>query len=260
MPKLNVFIDGTWLFVQCGPGQSLANASDQPDFPFPLDFSKLNNALLSHIQNSDVRCTEIGDCYFVTSIFSLPDDFDDWPNRYVQLTSEQVERAKRVVHAREQFARRALDARYKQDAIFRPPIREYIIRRLSEGRYQEKQVDTTVVALIVRSAIEHPDDVHVLLTGDADILPAVRVAYPAYTRNVAIATTHPDELQRRHRQTAFALLDFDFRIPPFFLQDKADKLIEGIHVHRCGECGKVFSLANPLPKYSRPYCKIHRPH
>ena len=48
-------------------------------------------------------------------------------------------------------------------------------------RYQEKQVDTTVVALLVRDAIEHPDDCFALVAGDADILPAIQVAYPNYT-------------------------------------------------------------------------------
>lgn len=96
------------------------------------------------------------------------------------------------------------------------PIREHIIRRLKERKYQEKQVDASVVALLVRSAITRGDDYHLVITGDADILPGMRVAYPEFTKNVLVCTTHPDELNKRHRQTAHALVEAEFKVPPFY--------------------------------------------
>lgn len=125
----------------------------------------------------------------------------------------------------------------------------------------EKQVDTSVVALLVRSAITRGEDYHALVTGDVDTLPAIRVAYPEFTRNVFVATTHPDELNPRHRQTAFALVDFTFAVPPFYMQnrDNAVRLIEGAHAYRCEECGSVFTPAAPVPVRSRPRCVQHRP-
>jgi hypothetical protein len=161
------------------------------------------------------------------------------------------------VYAREAFVRDAVSAGYKADAVFRIPIRQYILRRLRDRRYQEKQVDTAVVALLVRSAIEKPRDFHVVITGDSDILPAVKVAYPEYTKNVIIATTHPDQLAIAHRQTSFSLLGFDFEIPPFFLTENAQKLLKGDHVHKCAECGKVFATQGALPRMARPYCRNH---
>lgn len=259
MSRLHVFIDGTWLYNQCNRGACLANATAMPDRSFPFSFSRLGTALLGHVAGRDPACTELGDCFIATSIFSLPGDFHTWPQHYPDISEEQVERTTRNIAAREAFFRGAIDAGFKEDAIFRPPIRDYIMRRLAQRRYQEKQVDTSVVALLVRSAIMNPDDYHCVLTGDSDILPAIRVAYPEYTRNVFVCSTHPDELQAAHRQTSFSLFDFNFGIPPFFLQDNAHVLMEGNHVHRCGQCGRAFATLSPLPRLARPYCVNCRP-
>lgn len=261
MAKLNIFIDGTWLLHQCAANGSMANATDHPDRRFPFDFPKLNHALVAHVKAHGGDCDGVGDCYLSTSIFALPANFDDWPTQYLDITVAQIERTRRAVTAREAFAAQALAAGYKPDAIYYPTIRDHIIRRLAEGRYQEKQVDTSVVALLVRAAITKPDDFHTVITGDSDILPAVRVAYPEFTKNVFVTTTHPDELNPRHRQTSFALVDFDFDIPPFFMQnrDAAIQLIQGLHAYRCEECGAVFTTTNPVPRTNRPRCSQHRP-
>jgi hypothetical protein len=259
MSKLNVFIDGTWLFYQCGAGQTLANATESPDCRFRMDFDKLNRTLLQHVKQHGGNCDSIGGSYIATSIFQLPDNFDDWPNQYNDLSMEQIERTRRGVHARDEFVQTAQRAGYRDDAVFRPIIKDYIIRKLSVRAYQEKQVDTAVVALLVRSAITKSGDYHIVITGDSDILPAIRVAYPEYTRNVVVATTHPDELKASHRQTSFSYLDFVFTIRPFFLQDNAENIIEGAFVYKCAECGKVFTRNSAIPVKARPYCQVHRP-
>lgn len=260
MSKLNIFVDGTWLLVQCAAGQSMANATDSPNRRFPLDFQKLNASLIEHANGAGAACDGVGECFISTSIFALPSDFDEWPNQYADITVESIKKVRQAVAARDAFARQAEQAGYRLDAVYRPPIRDYIIRRLADRKYQEKQVDTSVVALLVRSAITRSDDYHALITGDADILPAVRVAYPEFTRNVFVATTHPDELNPRHRQTAFALVDFAFTVPPFYMQnrDNAVKLIEGAHAYRCEECGAVFTKGTPVSPRFRPRCGQHR--
>ena len=260
MSKLNIFIDGTWLLTQCGAGKAMANATDRPDSRFDLDFGKLNKALLQHAEKHGGNCDEIGDAFISTSIFTLPDDFDDWPDRFDDITTDQIEKTRRAVTARERFVTSAQSAGYKTDAVFRPVIRDYIIRRLAERRYQEKQVDTSVVALLVRYAITKPGDYHCVITGDSDILPAVKIAYPEFTKNVFLASTHPDELNPSHRQTAFSLVEFAFEIEPFYLQNKdtVSQLISGDNVYRCEECGRIFTLSSPIPSRSRPRCQQHR--
>src|SRR5262249_24911061 len=168
---LNVFIDGTWLLHQCGAGASLANATDQPSNRFALDFARLNAALVRHVCSSGGGCDGTGDAYLSTSIFALPPGFEEWPDRFEDITDEQIERTKRAVRLREDFVARAETAGYRTDTVYRPPIRDYIIRKLADMTYHEKQVDTSVVALLVRAAITRPGDYHAVITGDSDILP-----------------------------------------------------------------------------------------
>lgn len=227
MPKLNIYIDGSWLFKICGAEGVLASKTESPTRPFNISFGKLNKSLMQHIRQYDSDCTDIGDSFYATSIFELPDDFDDWPNRFDDISTQNIEIIKRNVFARTKVANGALAAGYASEAIYHPPMRGYIVKKLADQRYQEKQVDTTVVALLVRGAVTNPRDYHVVIAGDADILPAIKVAYPEYSGNVFIATSHPDELSADHRHTAFSLHNFDFNVDPYYLQDYVAEIIEG---------------------------------
>lgn len=261
MSALNIFVDGGWLFRQCAPNGSLANATDRPTSRFALDFSRLNQELLRHLQSHGRSCDRLGELAFAASIFVLPTDFDDWPRKYEGIRAENIEITRKAVWAREAFLREALQGGYTDHAVLRPELREWTLRKLMEGRYQEKQVDTTVVALLVRSAIAKPKDFHVLVTGDADLLPAVRVAYPEFTTSIGVATTHPDELDARHRQTSYSLVELGFQIPPYFMQNKgnAERIIEGPFPYRCEECGHVFVERRAIPGNQRPRCSRCRP-
>jgi len=253
--RLNVFIDGSWLFKACGPEKALAGATEWPGKSFRLDFAKLNNALLSHAKSHITWCDELGDLYISTSVFALPDDFDEWPTEYDSVTTDDIDRTRRSVESRQCFVDGAVGAGYRDDAVYRPRMKGWILDQLRVGRYQEKQVDATVVALLVRSAITGPNEVHVVITGDADVLPAIRVAYPEYSRNVFVATTHPDELLAERRQTSFSLSNFDFEIPPYYLQDHAADVLGGANVYTCAHCHKVFARPNAIPTTARPCCK-----
>jgi len=261
LASLNIFVDGSWLFRQCAPSGSLANATDRPQDRFPLDFSRLNQELLRHIQACDRRCDVLGDLVFAASILLLPSDFDEWPKRYAGIKPENVDITRKSVWAREAFLREAMRGGYGDQAVFRPELREWTLRKLMEGRYQEKQVDSAVVALLVRSAITRPLDYHALITGDADLLPAIRVAYPEFTKNIFIATTHPDELDARHRQTSYSLVEIGFGIPPYFMQNKgnAERIIEGAYSYRCEECGRVFVQDREVSRIQRPRCARCQP-
>jgi hypothetical protein len=95
--KLNVFIDGSWLFKICNPEGVLASKTESFTKSFQLSFEKLGQALLKHIQEVEPKCDQINEQYLSTSIFELPSDFDDWPNRYEGITSSDVESNKRNV-------------------------------------------------------------------------------------------------------------------------------------------------------------------
>lgn len=252
--RLNVFIDGSWLFKACAPEKAMAGRTEWPDRTFQIDFGKLNKALLTHAQKHTTDCQSLGERFISTSIFALPDNFDQWPNEYDGVTADDIARTRNGVMARERFVSAAIETGYSDRAIYRPRMKGWIFDKLRSKRYQEKQVDATVVALLVRSAIVEPDDVHVVITGDADVLPAIKVAYPEYSKNVFVATTHPDELMAERRQTSFSLSHFDFAIPPFYLQDRAADLLKGDYVYTCAHCNKVFARQKPIPAKVRPCC------
>lgn len=254
MSKLNVFIDGSWLFKACAPEKALAYKLEYPDRSFQLDFMKLNNELLAHAKKTRSQCTALGNLYFSTSIFSLPDDLDEWPSERDDVSMSDIENVRKSTHARERFAEKAVQSGYSENAIFRPRLKGWMIDKLKDHRFQEKQVDATVVALLVKYAITNPNDVHVIITGDADILPAIRVAYPEYSENVFVATTHPDQLRSESRQTAFALADFNYQISPFYLEQNADNLLQGDNVYTCGHCHKVFARPKAIPKSALACC------
>jgi hypothetical protein len=254
MARLHIFIDGSWLFKVASPQKVLASKTENPMQGVAIDFDKLNATLLQHVQTHHPDCTDIGDKFLSTSIFELPANFDNWPSLYPRFLQENLAQTKRAVFARTKFVEAAVDSGYSEDAIYRPPLKDWMLDKLMQNQFQEKQVDATVVALLVRSAIINPDDYHCVLTGDADVLPAIRVAYPQYSKNVFVAATHPDELQGKHRATAFSLNYFKCQIPPLYLQDHVASIIRGNHVYVCAHCHKIFARSKPLPVKARPCC------
>lgn len=254
MSRLHIFVDGSWLFKACAPERALANKLEYNDRAFRLDFQKLQDCLLHHIREKDPRCDEFGQRIFASSIFEIPDSVDNWAEEHDDVYPNDIENIRHSVSARQKFADSALESGFSDDALFRPRLRPWMLEKLRTRRYQEKQVDAAVVALLVRSAITNGNDYHAIITGDADILPAIKVAYPQYSENVFIATTHPDQLQAESRQTAFSLADFNYSIQPFYLEQNALWLLSGEHVYECGHCRRVFGRPNPIPDRALPCC------
>lgn len=254
MSKLNIFIDGSWLFRVCQPDGVLSNRTENYTQSFKINFENLTNSLLNHISGTNTHI-EVGDRFISTSIFNLPDDLDDWPNQNPDITTNDIERLRRSAQARDFMVQNATRVGFSDIAVYRPNLRPFMIEKLKNKTFQEKQVDATVIALLVKSAITEPDNYHAFVTGDSDILPAIRVAYPEYSKNVVLVTTHPDELRAEHRQTSFSYTDFTFDIAPYFLQDHIKEIIHGDYIYECSNCKKVLVRGNGIPPKKRPYCK-----
>jgi hypothetical protein len=255
MSKLNVFIDGTWLF-KVVEGSVFDRFVYNPRY-FDIDFVKLNKLMLRHVQINKPECTEIGNCYFVTSIFDLPEDFDNWVGRKIKnpygeqsitISSANIEETKCRIQERTTFAQHALDVGYNPECIFHVRLQEWMLLNLlhPELRYQEKQVDSTVVALLVKESILRPDDCFALVAGDADILPAIHIAYPEFTKNIFPVLTSPNEREGRNRQTSFIYSQYHFEIETLILQQHVGDIMRG-NVYRCTDCQKFFTTRNPIP-------------
>jgi hypothetical protein len=253
--EFNVYIDGTWLFNQCAPGRIFANRMEFPENRFRLDFSHLLELIADELGErlaaAGVSQTtpERGALYFYTAIFNVPAETDpDWGN---------TDDIRRGSEARRRFADDAVDAGFSDEGIFDVPLRAWIVERLRERRYQEKMVDTSLVARLVEQAIADPDRLHVLISGDLDMLPAIGTVVPRYTETVVLATTHPDQYVRGEAQSSFRLNQFAFRYDPIYLEQGLERLVAGEYVYRCSNprCNRVFTRPRPIPARSNPICK-----
>jgi len=255
--KLNIFIDGTWLFNVCTPGGVLASKTISPTYKFPLDFSRLNDAILYHLNINGKSCGQLGELVLSTSIFNIPIDIDSWPSVHAGMTSTDVNKVKRAVSYRSDFANKALSAGYTPNTIYRPQLKPYHLSNIINDEHQEKQVDSTVVALLVKSAIvasyEESDEFHAVITGDSDVIPAIQAAYPQYSKNFLVITTRPDNLHHNWRQSAFSLSNVVTEVPVMYLQDYAEKIMEGNFVYTCDNCHKVFANRYVKPSITA-YC------
>lgn len=275
MSKLHVYIDGTWFFKVVTGDVLKRYVSDPYKRYFKIDFNKLNRLMLDHISQFRPECTELGNLYFVTSLFTLPEDFDSWENRCIvnpyggqsiTITSENITITRNSINERSKFAESAIKAGYDPQCVFKIELREWMLLNLihPELRYQEKQVDTTVVALLVRDTIEYKNDCFALVAGDADILPAIQVAYPSYTHNVFPVLTSPDELECKNRQTSFKYAQYNFEINTLVLQNHVGKIMAG-NVYQCAQCHSYFTTLTPIEASKlasgakQPYCKVCKP-
>ncbi len=253
--RLNVYVDGPWLFKVCAPGGVLAAHMEYENQAVPLDFTRLDMILLDHAMAHDPDCTELGERYLCMSIFTLPPDFDTWPTRHSGVQYEHIERTKRLIFARSRFIKSATDAGYTHYNPGRQMLEPWILRLLVDDQktYHEKEVDGTIIALLVEAATEVPADQHCVITGDADFLAAARATKNGSNRNVILATTRPDKTKAEHRQSSNRLNNFPFRIRPVYLEDDLMEIVKGRYVYECSRCQFVCPRDDSPPRHS-PCC------
>lgn len=91
---------------------------------------------------------------------------------------------------------------------------------------EEKEVDTSMVADIIRLAASDAYDVMVLASGDADHAPAVE-AVRTMGKVVYLASWGDEAMSPRLRSAAFAHIDLLNECPPEILGDKPDRAEDG---------------------------------
>lgn len=238
----------------------------EKNLPVLIDFGKLSNLILKHVQdNGFSECKDMGSRHCCISVFNLPKNMASWENKRIcdlspylktnkfKITKDDLDEVEKNCSTREKFARNAVASGYQKESIIRPDLKPWMVEKLSKNIYQEKQVDTTVVALLVASATTKPDEIHAIIAGDADILPAIKIAYPTYSKNILVVTTHPDELKAENRQTSFSYQDEDFDIPALYLQDHVESIMKGNAV-KCVDCGGVFEARRLISSRRRNHC------
>ncbi|MGE3675300.1 MAG: hypothetical protein AB7K71_36865, partial [Polyangiaceae bacterium] len=137
--NFNMYVDGSWLFKQCGAEGLLSSRTEYPSNRFRLDFSRLLDVVGEQLSaRLNGEAIERGELYYYTALFSIPEEIDeDWPDTTV---------ITRSTNARQRFVDEALAAGFLDCGIFKVPLRRWMVEKLAQQRYQEKMVDTSLVA------------------------------------------------------------------------------------------------------------------
>jgi len=214
---------------------------------FRLDFTKLAAEVGKFLEmKSPTAAMKPGKLYFYTAIFQV----DEPPSPDLG----DISFIMKSIYARQYFIKEAEAGGFDCSGVNWVPLRKHIAEKLRDHQYQEKMVDTSVVARLVEQAIRHPRRMHVLITGDRDMLPALRTVCPKYTKSIALATTHPDQYDRFNSQSSFALSAFDFVSEPMYLERHVEQLVAGEDVYTCANCRKVFVATSKLGIRENPVC------
>lgn len=254
--KLHIYIDGSWLFKICGKGKVLPSVTLEPQKSVHIDFNKLNKFILNYIsKDQQLSNIEIGDCYLITSLIDNPENYDDLIKDGISQDAIDTYLSKYL--ARKYFVDNAtVRSNYRKDGVIQPKLKKWMLKKLDSDEFQEKKVDTTLVALLVRDVLEkNSSDYFAVIFGDSDILPAIKIACPDYSRNVFVITTDPEHLKKEHRESSYSINDkeFDFKIPPIYIENYLEYILHGDYC-RCKECNKIYLKDSSGSKF---YCPIH---
>jgi hypothetical protein len=244
--KLNIVIDGS---PRSAMGLApLSTAAPQKNHDVNLNFKALDALLLKHLLKHVGVRAELGERHLVASLFVPSPDFDAWPDTDRALFGRR--HTKQDMEVRNRLVQTALDAGYSGDAVYRIPLRKWMLR---SPTYHEDHLAATVSALLAASITRSPNDYHCVVTDNADILAAVRVACPQSREKLFIAAIRREVLFSENRRTMVSTAESDFRIPPFVLADHVSLLaheghvVLGSYVFECARCHEKFTRHRPIP-------------
>jgi hypothetical protein len=250
MNRIHVYIDGTWLFNQCGKDRTLSQYVES-DYFF-IDFNKLNSVIEKYIfQSSGIQPQPGGQHWYYTSIITNIPDHD--------IDGNSLDWLKSLSYSKEQTVLAARRAGYDTSGVFEVPFKHWMPKQIERKLFQEKMVDTSLVARMVLSSIQYPQDFHVVVTGDLDMIPAISLVVPQYLEKVVLFTTDPRQWDPNMQQTSKKLTDYNFKYGPFYLDNMVSEIFQGNFVYTCDHptCSIVFARRNEIPVGEKPYCSTH---
>jgi len=250
--KLDIVIDGSrWARARLVPTSTVA----QENHDIGVNFKALDALLLKHLSEHAGTRVELGERHLVASIFVPPLDFEAWSDTDRALFERR--HTKQNIEVRNRFVKTALDAGYSGDAVYRIPLRKWMLR---SSTLHEDHVAITVSALLAASITRSPDDYLCVVTDNTDILAAVQVASPQSLERLFIAAIRREVLFGENRRTLVSTTEFDFRIPPFFLADhisivvREGNVVLGSYVYECTRCHEKLTRHRPLPAKAPQLC------
>lgn len=218
MNKFNMFVDGSWLFRICRASGILASKTETPDDHFRIDFAKLADFIDRTLECFYSKPFGKGELMIFSSIIDFSNADESWGD---------LTRIKQNSTARQQFVKSASLGGFDVSNVFTITLRQWMIRAIENETYQEKMVDTTLVATLVEKTINNPLDVQVVVAGDLDILPGIRTVIPNYSNKVVLVSSHPQQFDINNQTSSFVLNSFHFDHGPIYLENNVKNIING---------------------------------
>lgn len=185
-PRYNVYIDGSWLFKQCG-GKLWAKLVGSST-TVRLDFQKMLDLFDRTVKSSLGGNLQRQDLYMYMALFRdvpRPKDFNNDKDPLVKLNA--------LVHARRSFAKDAQAIGFPKSGCFDVTYEPWMLTKIIDSNYREKMADTALVARIVREGVSNPGMAHVVVTGDKDILPGMVAVIPDYSTKALMVMNNPSK-------------------------------------------------------------------
>jgi uncharacterized LabA/DUF88 family protein len=256
-PKLHIFIDGSWLLKAC-KGDLRSKCADAPSI-FDLSFDKLQHCLLEYVKiKTDNNTIQVGDLHMVMSVFNMPAKPNFLAGKYTDRFGKehtveqwQVTRTINAIVERQNFIQKALDSGFSDGDILRSDLKRWSVNSYINGKLREKQADTKLAALMTKYAITRKNDYLAIISGDADMLPAITIALES-TKKVILATTHHDT---KNQNSSSLFADVEFSIPPLHLNNIAGDIMQGVHIYRCADCQLFYDAGRVIEEQKeQPRC------
>lgn len=250
MRNIHVYIDGSWLFSQCGREAVLTKKTVHDNTR--IDYAKLVESMKKSIcEWEGLPGLDTGKLHYYISVIITPQrDTITYKGKVYNLQG-----MKKNSYSRSRIVQAASDADFrvvKFEVDFRPWMPKAIYDTKS---YQEKMVDTALVTQLITNLLnpEYKEDYHAVITGDIDIFPGIdRVVGRHVMNQLVLFTIDPEQFDPDDAQVSHELTTLGFRVGPFYLENFVEGFLEGNFVGRCQYCGLIFSAHE-----SQKFCPAH---
>ena len=249
----HIFIDGSHFFCQSAPGGIFSFYAFPKNYrskPFFTDFSKLINTIISITQDRTNKKVKVGELYYSTAIFT------DFPlcsdNSYCLEDHAAIKRIESRAYAKQKQQEAAKNAGFNTNGVCYVKYKPWLHNRLINNSYKEKEVDQYIGAYLTRCCVTNPNDYFVLVAGDRDFAPIVKI-FEDKKSQFFLATTRPYQWRPEMQQSSSELINL-FSNAPFFLEDYVKYFMAGSYVNQCCLCKELFAKKNPLPIIYSPIC------
>lgn len=243
----HIYVDGSWLFKQCGKQKSLswrAFPKSKHEKIFFIDYSKLINLIINELRSTIKEDLDVGTLWYFSSVFS---ELTEIPGEDVQLILRENYAKKRIIDE-------VRKAGFNTDHVFEVPFKPWMIDAIKSKSYKEKKVDSAMVTYMADNFKNYENDYHAVVTGDLDVMPAIQRLMQSGIGKVILVTTKPHQWDITMQQTSWELANYPFSHGPIFLEDKVKSIMSGDLIYECVRCRDLFARRKAIPPLSQPLC------